>query len=165
MYVHEGRSGLVSGMRRFDLLVRGNGNRRVILLPQNRTCNCGRNNYWSHAFTIAQACRRLKLRISFRRLISLTKRQKRRRHHRVFRIDRPRLFQRSVLAFIVERGQQQIVIGCKWANLEGLSSGPRSARLAIAQSVANPIANSVGRGSPKQLLFCEPNWGAPHMRW
>ena len=31
----------------------------------------------------------------------------------------------------------------------------RSARSAIAQSVRDPIPNSTGRGSPKQLLFCE----------
>jgi hypothetical protein len=31
----------------------------------------------------------------------------------------------------------------------------RSARSTIAQSVRDPIPNSTGRGSPKQLLFCE----------
>jgi hypothetical protein len=35
------------------------------------------------------------------------------------------------------------------------SDGLRSARSALAQSVANPIPNSTGRGSPRQLLFCE----------
>jgi hypothetical protein len=37
----------------------------------------------------------------------------------------------------------------------GTSSAVRFARSALAASVGNPIPNSVGRVSPRQLLFCE----------
>ena len=38
---------------------------------------------------------------------------------------------------------------------EASFGGFRSARLAIVQSVVDPIPTSVGSGSPKQVLFCE----------
>jgi hypothetical protein len=37
----------------------------------------------------------------------------------------------------------------------GASSGARFVRSAVAPTVRNPIPNSVGRVSPRQLLFCE----------
>jgi hypothetical protein len=46
-------------------------------------------------------------------------------------------------------------VKCEDQAREASSDGLRSARSALAQSVANPIPNSTGRGSPKQLLFCE----------
>ena len=46
-------------------------------------------------------------------------------------------------------------VKCEDQAREASSDGLRSARSALAQSVANPIANSTGRGSPKHLLFCE----------
>lgn len=37
----------------------------------------------------------------------------------------------------------------------GALAGIRFGRSAVRSSVGNPIPNSVGRGSPRQLLFCE----------
>jgi hypothetical protein len=46
-------------------------------------------------------------------------------------------------------------VECEDQAREASFGGLRSARSAIAQSVADPIPNLVRRGSPKQLLFCE----------
>jgi len=44
---------------------------------------------------------------------------------------------------------------CEDQAREASFGGLRSARSAAVRSVVHPIANSVGRGSPKQVLFCE----------
>lgn len=44
---------------------------------------------------------------------------------------------------------------CEDQAREASFDGPRSARSAIAQSVAGPIPSLVRRRLPKQLLFCE----------
>jgi len=46
-------------------------------------------------------------------------------------------------------------VECEDQAREASSGGLRSARLASARSVANPVSISTERGSPKQLLFCE----------
>ena len=46
-------------------------------------------------------------------------------------------------------------VECEDQAREASSGGLRSARLASARSVANPVSISTGRGSPKLLLFCE----------
>src|SRR5215831_6105934 len=46
-------------------------------------------------------------------------------------------------------------VECEDQAREASSGGLRSARLASARSVANPVSILTGRGSPKQLLFCE----------
>ncbi len=44
---------------------------------------------------------------------------------------------------------------CEDQAREASFGGLRSARSAVVQSVAAPIPNSIGRRSPKRLLFCQ----------